>query len=282
MLRVGLDQRKGGIRLKIISCSYIANSLSAQAIDVLPKLVLHLLMPRVEVTFSSPLIVGSFGNPELIRTTTVEEAMEACDILEIRLDLIVAAGLEPSRDQWAGLAGFPLLFTARRKEEGSPVDLGAHERTQLLQLALEDAALIDIEVASLGEMSAVADEIRHLGIPLVASYHDFAKLPPTSALETAASLAKDSGAAVFKAAARMSSPSDIARLADFQIADQGIPVSTMGMGALAAVSRLLCAQSGSVLNYGYIGDVPTAPGQWSARFLKQAVRLLTENPDLSR
>ena len=59
-------------------------------------------------------------------------------------------------------------------------------------------------------------------------------------------------------------PADLARLADFQLADHGIPVATMGMGPLAPVSRLLCAQCGSVLNYGYLGKTPTAPGQWDA------------------
>jgi 3-dehydroquinate dehydratase-1 len=50
----------------------------------------------------------------------------------------------------------------------------------------------------------------------------------------------------------------------------------MGMGPLAPVSRLLCAQCGSVLNYGYLGKTATAPGQWDAAFLKQAIgRLAT-------
>ncbi|MNL80502.1 3-dehydroquinate dehydratase [compost metagenome] len=79
---------------------------------------------------------------------------------------------------------------------------------------------------------------------------------------------------MFKAAARLATPSDIARLADFQLADHGLHIATMGMGPLAPVSRLLCAQSGSVLNYGFIGETPTAPGQWSADFLGGAVRKL--------
>jgi 3-dehydroquinate dehydratase I len=45
----------------------------------------------------------------------------------------------------------------------------------------------------------------------------------------------------------------------------------VGMGPLAAVSRLLCAQCGSVLNYGYLGETPTAPGQWDAASLKAAI-----------
>jgi 3-dehydroquinate dehydratase len=29
-----------------------------------------------------------------------------------------------------------------------------------------------------------------------------------------------------------------------------------------------------VLNYGYLGETPTAPGQWDAAFLKQAIARL--------
>jgi hypothetical protein len=36
----------------------------------------------------------------------------------------------------------------------------------------------------------------------------------------------------------------------------------------------LCAQCGSVLNYGYLGDEPTAPGQWDAGSLKRAITRL--------
>ena len=85
-------------------------------------------------------------------------------------------------------------------------------------------------------------------------------------------------ASAFKAAAMLHSPADVSELAAFQLADHGLPVSTMGMGPLAPVSRLLCAQCGSVLNYGYLGSSPTAPGQWDAAFLKQAIARLSSFP----
>ncbi|MBX3741736.1 MAG: type I 3-dehydroquinate dehydratase [Akkermansiaceae bacterium] len=232
-------------------------------------------MPRPQPALNRPNIVGSFGRAGTIPATSAAAAAEAADLLEIRLDLMVAEGTTPERGIWSHLLDMPLLFTARRKEEGSPIELSHANREKLIRLAIEDAALIDIEVASISEMSAVIEEMAHLGLPWVASYHDFGKLPSTAALETAAALAGDAGAAVFKAAARVNSAADVARLAEFQAADHGLPVATMGMGPLAPVSRLLCAQYGSVLNYGYIGETPTAPGQWSAAFLKDAVSRLT-------
>ncbi len=45
---------------------------------------------------------------------------------------------------------------------------------------------------------------------------------------------------------------------------QPLPLSVMGMGRFGKISRLLLAQAGSVLNYGYL-DRPNASGQWEAR-----------------
>ena len=221
-----------------------------------------------------PNVVGSFGQAASLRNANAGELRKSCDILEIRLDILVSEGVTPQPGLWSHLAEIPLLFTARRKEEGSPIDLDPGQRSELLRIALDDAALIDIEVASIGEMAAILKEGKQQNIPWIASYHDFNALPSNEDLTSAAKAAKAAGADVFKAAARLAGPSDIARLADFQLADHGLHVATMGMGPLAPVSRLLCAQSGSVLNYGFIGETPTAPGQWSADFLRQAVARL--------
>lgn len=219
-------------------------------------------------------VVGSFGNAESLARTTTTIARQSGDSLEIRLDLLVSENHRPDREMWSHLIDMPILFTARRRDEGSSIDLTATERTELLEIAIDDAWLIDIEVASIEEMAGAIERVMARGIPWVASYHDFERLPPTSELVAAAMRAKAAGASIFKAAARLHSPADLARLAEFQLADHGIAIATMGMGPLAPVSRLLCAQSGSVLNYGYIGETPTAPGQWSAEFLKQAISRL--------
>ena len=44
----------------------------------------------------------------------------------------------------------------------------------------------------------------------------------------------------------------------------------MGMGRFGKVSRLLFAQAGAVLNYGYL-DKPNASGQWEATLLKKRI-----------
>ena len=234
-------------------------------------------MARVTFPLESrqPMVAGSFGSPADLKSGTLAMLTDACDIAEIRLDLLAAAGGGTGPTAWRHLEGFPLLFTARRIDEGAALDLGPAARAELLRGALRDAAWVDIEVASIGEMAGLIEELAQANIPWLASYHDFGKLPTTAALEQAANRALAAGASVFKAAARLESPEDLARLADFQLADHGLPVATMGMGPLAPVSRLLAAQCGSVLNYGYLGATPTAPGQWDAALLKKAIARLT-------
>ena len=216
-------------------------------------------------------VVGSFGNGASLANSSPEEVLGLCDIAEIRLDLLLAEGISPAETPWKHLQGVPLLFTARCKDEGGAMDLDSNQRAHLLRPCLENAALVDIEAASISSMSGLIRNLKARGIPWIASFHNFLKLPSNEELQRAAELARISGAAIFKAAAMLHTPADLARLAEFQLVDHGVPVATMGMGPLAPVSRLLCAQCGSVLNYGYLGTAPTAPGQWDSELLKLAI-----------
>jgi 3-dehydroquinate dehydratase-1 len=220
------------------------------------------------------MVVGSFGGPDDLRQAEQATVRSSCDVAEIRLDLLATGSARVERSAWAHLAGTPMLFTARRGNEGGSCELSAVQRMALLECALDDAACVDIEVASIPEMGDLLQTLIARGIPWLASFHDFEKLPDNAVLMDAAARAKDAGAVIFKTAAMLHGPADLARLAEFQLAHHGIAVATMGMGPLAAVSRLLCAQCGSVLNYGYLGKTATAPGQWDAAFLKQAVARL--------
>lgn len=224
----------------------------------------------MDFSIRRPRIVGSFGTAADARKAAPALVAESCDIAEVRLDLMQGE-LGGAAKPWTHLAGTPLLFTARMAAEGGAGDLDDAAREAMLREVLDEAACIDIEVASIGSMAGLIDELRRRKLPWIASFHDFEKMPENSVLEERLARAKSAGAAVFKVAAKLHSPSDVARLAEFQLADHGIAVATMGMGVLAPVSRLLCAQSGSVLNYGFLGQTSTAPGQWDSLRLKQAV-----------
>lgn len=232
----------------------------------MPRSALRLPTPR-------PLVVGCLGDADSLASSNQQSLSTICDLVEIRLDLIHREVAAQGRALWAHLDGFPILFTARRHSEGSTFDLDAAQRSALFEPALQDAALIDIEVASIPEM---IDCIADRGVlPWIASYHDFEKMPHHDVIVEKVEIARSHGAAAFKLAARLNDIHDLARLVKFQLSDMAIPLVTMGMGPLAPASRMLCAQAGSSLNYGFIGAQPTAPGQWSAALLKSAIDHLT-------
>lgn len=224
---------------------------------------------------AEPKVVGSFGNAKSLSESRLETVREACDLVEIRLDLLEAEGALTPGAPWSHLEGLPLLFTARRGDEGGAGNLDAAERSALLEKVLEKAALIDVELVSAGEMAGTLSRIKEAGVPWVASWHDFeGRADSFDRIPSMAEQAAEAGAACFKSAVRLHTVADVARLVGLLEKPGPLPLSLMGMGPLAPVSRLLCAQYGSVLNYGYIGDAPTAPGQWDAALLKQAVSQL--------
>jgi 3-dehydroquinate dehydratase-1 len=224
--------------------------------------------PQVILSPAQPKVVGSFGNVESLAATTYQQALAACDLLEIRLDLLETPETRP----WAHLTGIPMLFTARRGDEGGKGDLSAARRSELLEAVLEEAALVDVELDSAEEMAGILEKAATAGVPWVASWHDFEGRPASfGKIPAMAERAAATGAACFKAAIRLHGMDDLAMLAGLLTQSHPLPLSLMGMGPLAPVSRLLCAQYGSVLNYGFIGDAPTAPGQWSAALFKEAL-----------
>jgi len=237
--------------------------------------------PRPRPAPDRPLVVGCLSSAEDLAELAPALAQSACDLVEIRLDGLHAGGSSAGTAVWGHLAPLPLLFTARRGDEGGAGDLDSGVRASLLRAALVDADWIDIEATSLAELAPVAEAARENGIGLVVSYHDFEAVPDEETLAGVVQTARDAGATIAKIAATPEGPAELARLAEFTARDHGIAISTMGMGPLAAASRLLCAQCGSVFNYGFLGSGPTAPGQWSATRLREAISSLPQLRDPS-
>jgi 3-dehydroquinate dehydratase-1 len=167
----------------------------------------------------------------------------------------------------------PVLVTVRRPEEGGQNNLSAAERGRLARLFLPVAALLDVEIASFGEMAPLIADAKAGGSIIVASFHDFTATPPLDELKRRRDAALAAGADLVKFAATLHSTADMAVLAALLEEPGHPPLSVMGMGHLGRVSRLLFAQLGSVLNYGYL-DKATVPGQWPAARLRELVHEL--------
>jgi 3-dehydroquinate dehydratase I len=104
---------------------------------------------------------------------------------------------------------------------------------------------------------------RAAGVPLVLSFHDFAATPETAGLAARFAQARALGADIAKVAVMPRSLGDVHRLLGATLEASGtlgIPVISMAMGPLGAVSRLCGGVFGSALTFA-MGAAASAPGQ---------------------
>lgn len=215
-------------------------------------------------------VVGSvMGLPGLAVLTTAEIGQK-CDIVEFRADGFPAEC--PELQSAMQTCARPALLTVRCPGEGGINQLTLQERRLRVEKFLPFSRIIDVEIASLTDFQDFVPVARAQGIPVVASFHDFAGTPKKEVLRAAADKAMSLGADAVKFATTLRNTGDLAVLAALQ-EEASMPMATMGMGPMGRVSRLLLGSLGSILNYGYL-DEPTIPGQWPAQRLRALIREL--------
>jgi 3-dehydroquinate dehydratase-1 len=206
------------------------------------------------------------------------------DLLEWRVDFF--EGIAGTAEVVA-LAGeirrasrLPLLFTRRSaREGGQPIGLSEQEVATLCQAvcAAGGADLVDFEMDSdLRHLSAVREAARAHGIGLVLSFHDFAGTPDRAALVRRFAQAHRLGADVAKVAVMPRTLEDVVSLlgaTQEASASLPIPVVSMAMGALGAVTRLCGGVFGSALSFG-MGQGASAPGQLPLADLRAGLEIL--------
>ncbi len=207
---------------------------------------------------------------------TLESALRlrtgAVDFLELRLD-----GLLDHLDRVeAALPRLkaPVILTIRLFAEGGARKLHPGRRRELFEQFLPSAAIVDIELRAIDQMLPVLSEAARRGVTVIASHHNFHTTPPRARLQELARRAMHAGADIFKVATATERASDVAVLLGFVAEQKRIPLSVMGMGKYGRASRLLLAQAGSVLNYGYLGASAPVAGQWPATQLRQRIEEL--------
>lgn len=229
----------------------------------------QLLSSKNLLLATRPLTVGVISDAEVFRqfaSSTHSERLAACDLVEIRLDLI-ACDLAETRTLAQALE-LPLLFTARHPAEGGKGPVEHAGRAAMLESVLDLATLIDVELQSAPHMPALLTKARAQGVGVVGSFHDFQATPPDDTLIGARDFAQTLGLDAVKLATYLNTPADLQRLMSQANDKRRLPLSVMGMGQLGRLSRLALAKLGSLLNYGYLGE-SNAPGQWPAPRLKE-------------
>ena len=215
--------------------------------------------------------VGSVADGATLQRLTGMNLQSLCDVVEFRVDTwpdMAAEGLRQAR-----ACSVPVLVTVRSPDEGGQNNLSVAERLRLTRIFIPAAHILDVEIASLSKMPGIVEEARAAGAVVVASSHEFAGTPSLDELRRRRDAGLAAGADMVKFAAALHGTADIATLAALLEEPDHPPLSIMGMGVLGRVSRLLFAQLGSVLNYGWL-DRPTVPGQWPAARLRELIREL--------
>lgn len=215
-------------------------------------------------------MVGSVVETSALGWSERTDLADFCDILEFRADGMTED--LPAVQRAMQNCRVPVLLTVRAAAEGGCRDLPTAERIRIFLSVLPLADLVDVEISGLEECAEVVQEAKRQEIPTVASYHDFSGTPELVVLESLAHRAAAAGAAAVKFATTLKGSRDLAVLMALQ-ESLPRPCATMGMGPLGRVSRLVLAQLGSVLNYGYL-DRATVPGQWAAGRLKECLQEL--------
>lgn len=177
-------------------------------------------------------------------------------------------------------AGIPVLFTRRaQREGGQPIPLS---EPQVLDLyaAVAASGAVDAMDFEMGNAAADVARVRELtrarGLALVLSFHDFQRTPSTQDLQARFAQAQRLGADVAKVAVMPQSMEDVHRLLGATLAASQslpIPVISMAMGGLGAVSRLCGGVFGSALTFA-VGAAASAPGQIPIDEVRAALAVL--------
>ena len=216
----------------------------------------------------APAVVGTLSSSPVLPDSGAEEL---CDIAEVRLDQMPQRADWLARCQAIEVGGTPVILTVRHKSEGGNWDGPEERRQEIVELALNHFAAIDVEFQS-GIFSAIAQRAKELGKVCIASFHDFERTPELAELKDVVARAQQA-ASIVKVSTMVRAEKDIETLRELLSASWSVPLCVIGMGALGTQTRVSFPTLGSCLTYGFL-DKSAAPGQLPAPELVRQLRSL--------
>lgn len=196
------------------------------------------------------------------------------DLLEWRIDFMsnihdVPALISIAKEITTAIPDKPLLVTFRSKKEGGKQELPLSEYLALNQaFAKQQAAdLLDIELfcdKDPRHLASLVSEIKATGSKVIFSNHDFEKTPSKSTIVERLRTMQELGGDIAKIAVMPTCAEDVLTLLSATIEMKKeyatIPVVTMSMGQLGAISRICGSTFGSAITFGAL-EQASAPGQ---------------------
>jgi 3-dehydroquinate dehydratase-1 len=193
------------------------------------------------------------------------------DFFELRLDALVNSLGEVAAN--IPYLRAPIILTARHPKEGGLGSLSSRKREALIRRFLDSAALVDVELHFVRQMTELVLELRRRQIGLLLSIHDFHATPGVPELHRLTRQAARFRPAIFKLATRTDQPAQLDQLATYLSEKNryAFPIAVMGIGRLGFVSRRQFDRIGSALTYASL-DTAKVEGQPSLDQLRRARR----------
>ncbi|MDV7999797.1 type I 3-dehydroquinate dehydratase [Rhodococcus sp. IEGM 1408] len=171
----------------------------------------------------------------------------------------------------------PILATFRTIAEGGGADITPEAYLGLIGALASTGLAAAIDVEYRHPRAAEAIDVAHAHhTPVVASNHDFHGTPPVEEIVERLEAMELAGAEVAKIAVTPRTPAEVLILLDAterRHRTSGIPLITMSMGALGAVTRICGGTFGSAATFATVGSA-SAPGQLPAAGVRSALDLL--------
>jgi 3-dehydroquinate dehydratase-1 len=236
---------------------------------------------------STPLICSPLvgRTPERLLAEAASVAAKEPDVIEWRVDFFGPIGetavvLETGRTLRASIGDAPLIFTRRSiREGGEPIAIGDDDVVRLYD-AVGASGIVDFLDFEMGNdaehVKRVVTDARAHGTRVILSYHNFAYTPGLEFLVQRVLDAERLGGDVAKVAVMPRDRNDVLTLlaASSQAeAKARIPLISMAMGPLGALTRMVGGLFGSSLSFA-VGEGSSAPGQMPIADLKAVYAII--------
>ncbi|WP_299833094.1 type I 3-dehydroquinate dehydratase [uncultured Metabacillus sp.] len=179
--------------------------------------------------------------------------------------------------------GIPILFTIRsHKEGGQAIPLTEEGIVDLLSNICQTdfVKMIDFEVSNkLEHIKRLKEVSSNHQKTFILSYHNFEYTPEKPELLDRLRTAASYGADVAKLAVMPKDEKDVLALLEVTKDAQdelNIPIITMSMGGMGAISRMLGWIYGSAVTFA-VGETSSAPGQIPIENLRKIIELVKES-----
>lgn len=174
----------------------------------------------------------------------------------------------------------PLIFTCRIDLEGGLKKMSQEKRLELFTAAISSGHvdLVDIELCNEDKfVKAIQECAQAHNVKVILSFHNFKETPSEPFIYSKLTEAQTAGADIVKVAAMPETYGDVLTLLSATNKARNervsVPIITISMGPLGAVSRLAGGLFGSDITFA-IGLQASAPGQIPIKELRTGMALL--------